>query len=251
MTTLAIIDDEPKTRSLLRSLVQENLPWVQVVGVADSVESGLALIKEHGPEVILLDVQMGDGLGFDLLSKLEHIRPHVIFVTAYNQYAIKALRAGAVDYVEKPINPDELLDALTRTRKLIEEASVPSYEHLMQTLAAAALRRIAVPTRSGMKYIEPSSITFVKADGAYSKIHFDDGAKPMLISKMLTEMETALKAIGFVRPHRSYLINTSKVVELSRTDGGTVLLEDGTWVPFSKSYKEKALEGIRKATWMI
>lgn len=251
MTRLAIIEDEPKTRTLLRSLIQEHVDWVKVVGEADSVESGIALIAKEQPQVILLDVQMGDGLGFDLLSKLEQPQPHVIFVTAYNQYAIKALRAGAVDYIEKPIHPDELLNALKRTQALIEQATPPSFESLLQTLASASQKRIAVPTRYGMKYLEPSSITHVQAEGSYSKIYFDDGTKPMLVSRMLAEMESVLKAIGFVRPHRSYLINTAKVAELIRTDGGTVLLTDGTRIPFSKNHKEKALEEIRRVTWMI
>ncbi len=251
MRQLVIVDDEPKTRALLRALVTEHAEGVEIVGEADSVQAAEQLILKSKPDIVLLDVQMGDGLGFDLLPRVKHLELQVIFVTAYNQYVIRALRAGAVDYIEKPINPDELTEALKRTEAAIAKSSKEKYKTLIQALRTSEQEPIAVPTRSGLKYLKVSSIAYVKAEGAYTSFHFDDGTKPLLVSRMMLDIQDPLEQVGFVRPHRSYLINTRKISELVRTDGGAVILTDGSRIPFSKSHKDSALEVIRKRSLLI
>ena len=251
MIEVAIIDDESKIRSLLRSLLLDELNWVSIVGEADSVASGLELIRSRSPQIILLDVEMGDGTGFDLLSRLDHEQPQVIFVTAFNHYAVKALRAGAVDFIEKPINPEELITALNGSRKRVEKMTAPSFEALFQALKAKTSQTIAVPTRRGLIHLEASDISHIKAEGAYSEIHFTNGKKPLMISRMLKEIMPPLENLGFTRPHRSYLINIAKIKEIIRSDGGSILMMDDHRIPFSKQHKELALNEIRNMTTFL
>ncbi|MGD1843894.1 MAG: LytR/AlgR family response regulator transcription factor [Salibacteraceae bacterium] len=247
MTSLAIVDDETKMRSLLRNLVTPHCPWIKLVGEADAVESGLALITEKQPDIVLLDVQMGDGDGFDLLEQLPAARPHIIFVTAYHQYTLQALRAGAVDYLEKPILKQELLQALERTQVLIEQQKQPSYEQLLKVLHAdEENQRIAVPIGSGSKYLKVSEITHIQANGAYTWFHFASGRKPLLVSRMLADVNFSLEELGFIRVHRSFLVNTTNVEELLKVDGGVLKVTGGAQVPISKAYKQTALQVIQK-----
>lgn len=251
MIRIAIIEDEPKTRSLLRAILSQEFPDFEVVGDAHSVKSGLQLIEEQRPQAILLDVEMADGTGFDLLERLTKVRPHIIFVTAYDHYAVKALRSGAVDYIEKPFNPAELEAGLERVKQRISSSEAPKYTELLPSVNSDLQGKIAVPTRSGTMYLETQDIVYIKADSAYSEIHFEDGRKPLIISRTLKEIQSSLEKFGFIRPHRSYLINASKIKALNRTDGGNVVLTTDFCVPFSHQFKEQALKLIKSTTTFI
>ncbi|MGD1847550.1 MAG: LytR/AlgR family response regulator transcription factor [Salibacteraceae bacterium] len=251
MTHIAIIDDESKVRSLLRSLVTDELPWASIVGEANSVQTGLQLIASQSPEIILLDVEMGDGTGFDLLAQMGNDRPQVIFITAFNHYAVKALRAGAVDFIEKPINPDELWTALHNARKKRQQEVEPTFDALFQALQTNLSGTIAVPTRRGLKHLDANHISFIKAEGAYAEIHFTNGDKPLMISRMLKEIMPPLERLVFTRPLRSFLVNIKIFQEIIRTDGGSLLMAGGEIVPFSKQYKETALKKIQGNTTFL
>ncbi|KAB1064906.1 LytR/AlgR family response regulator transcription factor [Salibacter halophilus] len=248
---LAIIEDEPKTRNLLKAIINERFKDFQFVGEANAVKTGLELITENKPDVVLLDVEMGDGNAFDLLSQLNSFNPHIIFVTAYDHYAIEALRSGAVDYIEKPIDPKKLSDGLSRVQKLIEKKEKANYSGLLRSVDMKLQARIAVPTRTGMAYLETQEIVCIKADSAYSEIYFENERKPLVISRTLKDIQHVLEKFGFVRPHRSYLVNTSKIRALNRTDGGNVVLTNDFVVPFSRQYKLKALELIKSRTTFL
>ena len=248
---LAIIEDEPKTRSLLKAIINEEFKDFEFVGEADSVESGLELITDSSPEVILLDVEMGDGNAFDLLAQLTSFTPHVIFVTAYDHYAIKALRSGAIDYIEKPIDPEKLKNGLLRVKKMIDEKEEANYSRLLNSVDIQLQAKVAVPTRTGTVYLETQDIVCIKADSAYSEIYFGNDNKPLVISRTLKDIQHALEKFGFVRPHRSYLVNTSKIRALNRTDGGNIVMINGFVVPFSRQYKLQALEFIKSNTTFL
>ncbi|MEM9023424.1 MAG: LytTR family DNA-binding domain-containing protein [Bacteroidota bacterium] len=251
MMQLAIIDDEAKTRSFLNAIISDMNPEISIVGEAHSVRSAHRLINETQPQVILLDVELGDGTAFDLLARLDEERPHVIFVTAYDHYAVQALRADAVDYLEKPINPDELKGSLLKVAQRIREQEVPAYDHLLATLRSGFREKIAIPTRSGLMYLSATEILCIKASGAYSEITLEHDQKPILISRTLKDIQPALQQLGFVRLHRSYLINASKIKELNKTDGGHIVLNNGLQIPFSKQYREQAIEVIKSMTTLL
>ena len=243
MKTLCIIEDEAKTRALLRSIVTDTLSWIEVLGEANNVSSGLQLIAKHDPDIVLLDVEMPDGTGFQLLERLTEFRGKVVFVTAYDEYAIQALRAGALDYIEKPVNPDELIAALLRARKALSETPLQP--------AASPLEKIAIPTRTGLRYVSVQQILYVKADNVYSELHLHGQDRPIIVSRTLKEVEQTLGALGFVRVHRSYLVNQRMVIELGKTDGGYVVLKGGKHIQLSRQYKEPALRILQSIGHML
>ncbi|MEM9024395.1 MAG: LytTR family DNA-binding domain-containing protein, partial [Bacteroidota bacterium] len=245
--SLAIIDDEAKIRLLLRDLIRDRFPDYEVVGEGESVQQAHAMIVERQPQALLLDVQMNDGTGFDLLDQLEQ-PPHVIFVTAFDHYAVQALRASAVDYLEKPIDPVDLSEALHRLALRIREDQPPQFADVSRHLLQG---RIAVPTRNGLAYVDDQRILYVRANGPYSHLHLQDEKKPMIISRTLKSVQETLEKRGFVRVHHSYLVNAARIQEVSRIDGGFVLLSDGEQIPFSRQYKEDAMDRIKQMTLLL
>lgn len=248
---LAIIDDEPKIRLLLRSILIENHQWVEVVGEAGSVKDGLQLIQETKPQMLLLDVEMNDGTGFDVMDGMLDSSIHVVFITAFDHYAVKALRAEAVDYLEKPLNPNELDAALHKVKRLVDKGDSVDSRQVISSVKAKIQGKIAVPTRTGLIYLEAHQILFIKASGSYAEIHLDPSADPIIVSRNLTEIYPALEGLGFIRVHRSYLINTSKIKELNRTDGGYVILSDRQRIPISKQFKEEVVQRIKTMTTIL
>lgn len=242
MLQLAIVEDEPKTRSFLRSLVETYVPEVTIVGEADSVKTAVALVKAHRPEVLLMDVEMADGSGFDVLKWLEEPLPHVVFVTAYDQYAIRAIRANAVDYLEKPVDPEQLKNALQRVRKRTQRGLGSIASNYLRQLRHGV---IGVPTRHGFRYLAVTDIIYVQATGVYVELTIQGEPKPLLASRTLKEVQQALEPYGFIRLHRSYLINPACIKELSKVDGGFVVLSNGSQIPFSRQYKQLALQAIK------
>jgi len=251
MLQLAIIDDEPKIRSFLNAILLDQMQNVAIVGEASSVKTGLQLIRNKQPQVILLDVEMGDGTGFDLLSQLGSHRPHVIFVTAYDHYAVQALRADAIDYIEKPVNLDELTAALKKVMQLVKDNVQPAYGNLLQSVKSKIKNKIVVPSRSGLLYFDASEVVCIKADGTYAQFFTEGTARPFIISRTLKEIQPALEQLGFIRLHRSYLVNASKIQELNKTDGGFVILSNGMQVPFSRQYKEDVMRLIKDLTTFL
>ncbi|MGD1844191.1 MAG: LytR/AlgR family response regulator transcription factor [Salibacteraceae bacterium] len=252
MISLAIIEDEAKTRKFLRSIIEEEFKEFRVVGEAESVETGLKLLQQQQPEVLLLDVEMPDGTGFDLLNELESNLPHVIFVTAYGHYAVEAIRAGAIDYIEKPIDPRILGEGLQRIRQRIHAKEDLADSNLKAVVNSLSAKKIAIPLRTGVVSVEVQHVLYIKADGPYSEIYLEDQIdRPLVISKTLKSIYPNLQSLGFIRPHRSYLVNLSKIIGLSRAGGGDVLLSGGIEIPFSDQYKDEALKTIKLAITFI
>lgn len=238
-----IIDDEKKGREILKSLIENYCKQVEVVAEAGSAKEGYDLIMEYHPDVVFLDVEMPNGDGFSLLERFEKIKFQIIFTTAFDDYAIKAIRFHALDYLLKPIDIDELRQAVNNVEEAIRAKQTPEnkFNGLIQTRRLEHSGKLALPIKDGIVYLSISEIVRVESDGAYS-IFYTDGGKKHLSSKNLGEYEEILPALGFFRVHRSHMVNVKKVKKFIRSDGNFIEMEDGSMVEIARRKKDEFLQ---------
>jgi len=260
MIRAIIIDDEEKSRKLLRNLVNEYCKEIEVIDMAESVESGIKAIRKYKPDLIFLDIEMPDGSGFDMLDQIEDATFEVIFTTAYNQYAIQAIHFSALDYLLKPINIDELKAAVQKVEeKVKEKTEKETINHSLKILlennkAQASNKKIGLPTQNGINFVLIRDIVMCKAEGNYSVIYLDGKKQKEIVSRTLKEFEDMLKEFNFFRIHRTYLINLNHLREYNRTnqsadydgDGGSVVLNNGLHLPVSRDKRKYLLEKFTK-----
>lgn len=242
-----IIDDEKRSRETLSGLLLKHCNEdIEVVAEADGCVSGIEAIKIHNPEVVFLDIQMPDGSGFKLLEALDEINFEVVFTTAYDQFAIKAIRYSALDYLLKPIVPAELKNSVDKVKQKKSSGTINKHikvllENIKDTNTAS--KRIILSTSEGMHIIDIKDIIRCESDDYYTRFFIRD-RKPIMVSKTLKENEEMLSEYGFLRPHKSHLINIRFVKSYMKNDGGYILLQDGTNVPVSRRKKEKILQEL-------
>lgn len=232
---LVIVEDEARIRRSLKSLLRLHCEDVEVIGEAEDVKSGVAVIKSEQPDVVLLDIQMPDGSGFELLSQLKPLSFKVIFITAFDKHAVQAFKFSAIDYLLKPVVAGELKEALERASRQIgaEEASFRMEVFLsnMQELTAGQ-KRILLNAQEKAQVVYVKDIVSCEADGNYTTFSMLEG-KTQTVSKPLKDYEEMLTPYGFFRPHHSYLINLLHVDRVEKRDGGYVIMKDGTQVPIA------------------
>ncbi|MCA0153579.1 LytR/AlgR family response regulator transcription factor [Winogradskyella vincentii] len=237
-----IIEDEKQAVTALREELNNNCPDVEVCGSATTVKDGYELISEVQPEIVFLDIQLKDGTGFDLLEQLNTKNFKVIFTTAYSKYAIKAIRISALDYLLKPIDSDELTEAVEKAKKIDLAKMQQQLNSLINNRSIDPLRqKIALQTTKGVFMYECSSILRIQSDGNYSKI-FLEGDKKEVVAKTLKDFEEILQDSGFLRIHHSHLINLQHLQSYINKDGGYVVLNDKTTLPVSKRKKPMLLK---------
>ncbi|MGY4386293.1 two-component system LytT family response regulator [Pedobacter sp. UYP24] len=241
-----IVDDETKSRSNLKQLLGEYCPAVDVVAEADSATKALALIVEHKPDLLFLDIEMGELSGFDLLKLLNGQQTfEVIFVTAFDKYGIQAVKACAIDYLLKPINIVELSNAVD---KAIKQIGPKKENERLKELVANIDRRddeqkIAVPLADKIEFITIGKIIRLEAEGNYTHFYLEDG-KHHLVCKTLKDYQELLDGHQFIRTHQSHLINFRKIAAYVKTDGGYIAMEGGGQVPISRQKKDEVLGRI-------
>ena len=237
-----LIDDETKSRTALGSFLSKYCPTIEAVGEADGVVSGLEAIQNLKPDVVFLDIEMNDGTGFDLLERLSNVEFEVIFVTAFNQYAIKAFRYSAIDYLLKPVNPEELVQAVN---KLSDDSRISQIEQKLEALMAnrSSIQKIAIPSMTGIRLEEVDNIMYCESDNYYTIIHLVSGEQ-LMVSKTLKEYDKTLSDDGFIRIHQKYLVKVSEIKTYSKSEGGFVTLNDGTNLTVSRRKKEELLRAI-------
>jgi two-component system, LytTR family, response regulator len=242
MKRAIIIDDEDKSRATLSSFISKYCPTLTIVDLADGVATGIASIKKHSPDVVFLDIEMDDGTGFDVIEGVTGVTFDLIFVTAYNQYALKAFRYSAIDYLLKPINPEELIQAVN---KLSDSSRLDQIEQKLEVLLLNqnALKKIAFPSLQGLRLEEPQNIAYCESDNYYTNIHLKNGEK-LVISKTLKEYDQMLQDEGFFRAHQKYLVNISFISSYAKSDGGYLTLENGAILPVSRRKKDELLKLI-------
>lgn len=237
-----IIDDEKKGREILTGLVEKYCPGVKIIGTASSAEEGFEVIKANEPDLVFLDIEMPNGNGFSLLNRFDEITFEIVFTTAYDNYAIQAIRHHALDYLLKPIDIDELRLAVESAKNAIgRKPQVNRYSEFIAERKLEFNGRIALPIKEGIVYLNVSEIIRVESDGSYSTFYSGDGKK-YVVSKNIGEYEMILPAKEFFRSHKSHLINMKKVKKYLRTEGYFAEMEDGSIIEISRRKKDEFLQ---------
>lgn len=240
-----IVDDELKSRESLSIILQDFFSNVQVVGLCQNVTEAMVHVKEKQPDVVFLDIQMQRETGFDLLTSLQQINFEVVFTTAHSEYAIKAFKFSAIDYLLKPIDLDELRRAIEKIEEKRNTDIMLRLEQLFLNLkpAPGQLSKLGLPTNDGLIFIKTDEIIYCEADSNYTNIYTSDGKKH-LISKTLKEYDNLLSEHNFFRIHNSYLINLNCVKKYIRGEGGQVVMSNDVTLDVSKRRKEPFLSKL-------
>lgn len=247
MIRIVIIDDEDHVRDSLTKLLGKHCQDTVIAGVAFSVDSGIAAIREHHPDLILLDIQMNDGTGFDLLKQFPSPEFRVIFVTAFDQYAVQAFRFSAVDYILKPVNPEHLVSAVDRAHQMIRGHSQLQLRTLEENLKAVGRqdKKIIIKTSDQIHLLELRNMISLESDSCYTTVSVADGSR-IVVSKTLKEYDEMLTGCGFYRVHKSYLINLSHIKRFDKQDGGYIILTNDLRIPVASRKREEMLELMEK-----
>lgn len=244
MIKALIVDDSADNRSYLRTLLSSSHPQVQVLGEAANVQEALLAIARHSPDLVFLDVEMPGGTGFDLLRKLETWPFDVVFCTAYERYAVQAIRFSALDYLLKPVQPDELAEALERfvaarssgsSRRMVQE-------QFLSNLAQPDVQAMKLTLTNGDRtyFVSPAEVTHCTADDNYTELHTADGRR-FVSARTLKDYEEMLTPLGFLRVHRSSLVNRSAITHL---DDGHVVLKGHVRLEISRRKKDEVLKAL-------
>jgi len=242
MVTATIVDDEPDCCESLVMLLERYCPEVKVLDICYSAETAMQSIKEHEPQILFLDIEMPFMNGFQLLEKLGNINFELIFTTSYDQYAIKAIRFSALDYLLKPVDREDLQKAVQKAAQRNKHPLPQQLDMLLQKLKHPAIpvNKIAIPTMEGFQLLGAESIISCESDSNYTTLHFRDKSK-MMVSKTLKEVEEMLVHYHLFRIHHSFIINLKQVNRYVKTDGGSIEMTDGAQLPISRQRKEELM----------
>ena len=241
MIKALIIDDEANNREKLRNLIVKNCPDIEIAGEAVGVRSGISAIREKNPELIFLDIRMDDGSGFDLLNRFDTIDFKVVFVTAYEEFALKAFRFSAIDYLLKPVDPDELIEAVKKVSDQLLHEQNKQLNILTESIESGRFKKIALKDVYNVHLLNISDILHCVSEGNYVRFTVSNQSD-ILVSKQLKEYEELLTGYGFFRVHRSHLINMVHAKRFEKADGGLVVMSDDSRIPVASRKRERLLE---------
>lgn len=237
-----IIDDEKDSRETIGQFLQDHFPSINVVAEANSVESGISVLNSNKIDLLFLDIQLKNKLSFEILEKLEIIDFNIIFITAYNHYAIKAIKIEALDYILKPIERKEFISSVNKAIEKIKTKKVSkSIDSLLSKINDNKKNQIKIPTLSGFKIINTNDIIWLKSEGSYTKFHLTN-KETILVSQNLKIYEDLLPPSIFCRIHNSHIVNVNFIIEYIKGRGGQVVLSDKTLLSVSKNKKNLLLE---------
>lgn len=243
-----IIDDEKHCREVLATLIQKYCPEVVVTDSFAGGEAALSHFKKTLPDLLFLDIEMPGMNGFEFLEKCPERNFEIIFTTAYNEYAIKAIKHSALDYLLKPIDRDELISAVEKAKLQNVQKSSARVDQLLSALSLKKnSKRFGVPTLDGLIMLDSEEILYCESDGPYCTFYFNNNVKPLLTSKTLKEAEEVLLGGGdFFRVHHSFLINLKYIQKYIRGEGGEVIMSNGKNIPVARSRKQDFLKLLEK-----
>jgi two-component system LytT family response regulator len=244
MPKAIIVEDELHSREFLKNMVTDYCPELNLVALASDVDEGVAAIKEHRPDIVFLDIEMQTGTGFDLLQQFPDPEFDVIFTTAYDHYAIKAIKFSAIDYLLKPIGIEELQQAVKKvTDKKASSDNQAALRMLIKNLQAPQKteQSITLATSEGLEFVPLHQIIRIEASGPYSYFFLKNNRK-IMVSKHLKEYELLLSEHGFFRPHNSHIINIQEVKRMVRTDGGYAVMSDDSKIGISPKKKDEFMQ---------
>lgn len=244
MLRAIIIDDEKQLLITLRKDIETFCESVQILAEGDSVRSAVKLINELKPDIVFLDIHLGDGSGFSVLEKVEFKNFRTIFITAYDNYAVKAFRSDAVDYLLKPYSKEELIEAVAKADQFYKSAKLEKLS-LQAILVNNSEQKVAISTSEGIELFAVEDILYCQSNGNYCMIHFLNGKK-LLSGKTLKEYEAIFQQFGFMRVHHSYLINFRSIKSYQNKDGGYIVMKEGSEIPVSQRRKTYVLSLLEK-----
>lgn len=240
-----IVDDERSSIQNLQQKLTEFCPDVAIVAVSDKPEEAIQLIRQQKPDVVFLDIEMPRMNGLKLIEEVGDYEGEIIFTTAYNHYAVEAIRISAFDYLVKPVSITDLQNAVNRLVKSRHTKTRERLDILRQALTEARSQedKIALPTSDGMEFIRVKDIIHIESSSNYSRIFFTEG-RQMLVTRLLKDFEDMLLPYKFYRVHNSHLINLSYIKKYIRGDGGQVVMQDDTYIDVARRKKEEFLKLI-------
>ena len=238
-----IVDDEPDSIKLLELQLAQHCPEIEIAGTYTSSLKALPCIEKLQPDLIFLDIEMPVMNGFELLEKILHLPFSVIFITAYNQYALKAFRFNAVDYLVKPVDVHDLLEAVAKATKRVKPTTA-QLSLMQKQFRGEPATRIAIPgQQGGISFIDLNDIIYSEASNNYSKLILTDGGR-FLISKTLKDVQEVLEEEHFLRVHRQYIVNLNHVKQFNRNEGLLTMI-NGDHIPIARNQKERLIERYR------
>lgn len=239
-----IIDDENPTREFIRKMLESFDLNLEIYTDGENVQSGIDAIERVKPDIVLLDIQMPDGNGFDVLKSVAHKQFEIIFITAFQEFAVQAIKFSALDYILKPIDAEELRNAVTNALQLLtHKKDDHQLQALQHNIQPHLKRKLVLKTQESIFVVEIDDIVHCEADKNYTFFYLNDGKK-ILVSKTLKDYDTLLSGLQFFRVHQSHLINLNCVERYDKHDGGSVILKDGTAIPLSPAKKEQFFKSL-------
>lgn len=244
---IVLVDDDSIIRENLKTLLSIYSPQSVVVAEADGVKAGLACIKEHKPDLVLLDVEMNDGTGFDLLYLYGQLDFKVIFVTGHDAYAIRAFKISAIDYVLKPVDPNDLLVALKKAEGTAErnEQQVRVANLVQNNREDRSNQKIILKDSETVYLVAVKDIIRCESETNYTRFYLIDG-RVLMVSKTLKEYDTLFEGLSFFRAHQSHLINLLHFDRYEKKDGGTLFMKDGSALPVAVRKKEALMAALER-----
>lgn len=247
MRKALIIDDENRTRDLIAKMINSFGLNIEAIPAGENVKTGIEAIETHQPDLVFLDIQMPDGTGFDVLKAIPNKNFDVIFITAHEEFAIKAIKFSALDYILKPVDPTELRTAVENALESIEHRKEDiQFDALHNNIQPQQKRRLVLKTQESVHVVDLEQIIRCEADRNYTSFFLTEGRK-ILVSKTLKEYETLLTGYNFLRVQQSHLVNLDYVDRYDKGNGGSVVMKDGSEVPLSPAKREiffKILENL-------
>ncbi|WP_109829335.1 LytR/AlgR family response regulator transcription factor [Reichenbachiella versicolor] len=239
-----IIDDELNGRENLKGTLSKHCPNVQIIGQANSAVEGIKTIQEHSPELVFLDIEMPGGNGFEVLKFFDNPDFKVIFVTAYDHFAIQAIKFSALDYILKPIDALQLIGAVNKLEKLQSEWNRKLQNFLTNEHIGRERQRIALTFSDKIEFIEINKIIRCQGEGAYTRFFIADSPE-ILTSKPLSEYESLLAEFGFIRTHKAHIINKAHISSFVKSDGGYLVMSDQSIAHISRRRKEEVIQQLK------
>ncbi len=241
---ILIIDDDELIRERVIEILTSCSHPEDIFQAASGVSHGIECIATFQPDLVFLDIEMQDGTGFDLLKQLNEYDFQPVFITAHNKYALDAFRFSAIDYVQKPFDPEDLITALARAKESIRSRDITRQLDVLKNAIAdlkSVDQKIVLRDNKSLYFIKVNDIFHCEAQGSYTTFFLLDGSK-IVVSKPIKEYEHLLEPYGFIRTHHSHIVNTRRIVRLDKSDGGLIILENGHEVPISQRKWDHILE---------
>jgi len=240
-----IMEDESHSAEALKTMLTDYCPEVNITGMYHTVADGVRALQQNPVPLVFLDIMLKDGTGFDILRQLKHHNFHVVFTTAYDEFALKAIKFSALDYLLKPISLKELCESVQKAIRISSDSQLNrNINHLLLNMTGKEkLKQISLPTLSGYTFVEIGSIVRFEADGSYTKVFFTNGEE-MTLSHHLKYFEDLLESENFFRVHHSDLINLNLIRKYVKGSGGYIVMRDGSKVDIAIRRKEDLLKAL-------